>query len=205
MKLNSFINTINLIISCSYIYGWCVNSNIILRLLKPIPVFLMMIQVYWSKLLTYAFLTAMIGDIMLMSDELILFLLGMISFGLTHLLLLKFMNVSQFTIGFINKLIIPIIILLMLIGQYYQIPIILSLSMSCYGSLLLLTMIISWYTDKKIFQGMLCFVISDTLLAIDQFFIKVSYSCIYIITLYWTAMYLISKTTYSKPEIKNKE
>lgn len=196
---------INLIIQISYIYGWCIYSDFLFYLLKPLPILILIYNFNNPKYIFNAFIFALLGDIFLMFDSLISLIFGIISFSITHIYLSKLFlsycsDISKHMIELLSS--IPLTFLILYNYIYDNVPIYLFVPIFFYGCLLINTCMLTVFINKltfnkhiMIFIGMLSFVISDFLLVINMFAFNIKYSCIYVMITYWLSMTLIFLST----------
>ncbi|MFH6944914.1 lysoplasmalogenase [Flavobacterium sp. FlaQc-50] len=181
--------------------------------LKPILIPLLGFGVYFYKkfpskntLLT-ALLFSWIGDVILLFADIaeIYFILGLVSFLLSHLVYCvlfnkqtKTQNKKKRTLFLIGSLVIAcyligmLTVLLPSLGEL-KIPVIVYASAISFMLLLAFNGFLIWKKpgNQYVFIGALMFVISDSILAINKFYAPIEKSSFFIMLTYLVAQYLI--------------
>ncbi|AOW19183.1 lysoplasmalogenase [Urechidicola croceus] len=219
MKSSKLILGIFLIVSILDIIGISIGNETMKYIFKPL--IMLTLMAYYSvvvnnenKLYLAALFFAFIGDVLLMFDTQLNFILGLISFLIAHVLyiiiIVKLLNKStsvQKTIAIVPFLIFYIGLIYLLkdsMGEMLIPVVIYGLIISTFGAVSFL----NYLTKKSVVSlvllgGALFFIVSDSTLAIDKFYQSEGYFSILIMLTYILAQYLICR--FMIVESENKE
>jgi uncharacterized membrane protein YhhN len=200
-----------LIFSLLYLGLVLIEFETITWWLKPFIIPLLSISVFLSgkmefkPLLISALFFSWIGDVVLLfaNQGVIYFIIGLVSFLIAHLFYIILFSKLQKVINLKYKRFIPLV-LLYLVGFLYflweklggmKIPVIIY---ALVISTMLLVAIKGYFTwnsksGKLLLIGAVFFVLSDSILAINKFYVPIYLSSFWIMSTYITAQFLIVK------------
>jgi len=200
-----------LIFSLLYLGLVLIEFETITWWLKPFIIPLLSISVFLSgkmeskPLLISAMFFSWIGDVVLLfaNQGVIYFIIGLVSFLIAHLFYIILFSKLQKVINLKYKRFIPLV-LLYLVGFLYflweklggmKIPVIIY---ALVISTMLLVAIKGYFTwnsksGKLLLIGAVFFVLSDSILAINKFYVPIYLSSFWIMSTYITAQFLIVK------------
>ncbi|HQV36922.1 MAG TPA: lysoplasmalogenase [Flavobacterium sp.] len=200
-----------LIFSLLYLGLVLIEFETITWWLKPFIIPLLSISVFLSgklkfkPLLISALFFSWIGDVVLLfaNQGVIYFIIGLVSFLIAHLFYIILFSKLQKVINLKYKRFIPLV-LLYLVGFLYflweklggmKIPVIIY---ALVISTMLLVAIKGYFTwnsksGKLLLIGAVFFVLSDSILAINKFYVTIYLSSFWIMSTYITALFLIVK------------
>ena len=198
-----------IIVSILDLIGIYLSIDILIYVAKP----LLMITLFWyyymnarilNKLFIVGLAFSFLGDVFLLGDGMGMFIAGLISFLLAHIfyiiLLIKWLKrptLIQIIMASIPYLIIFFLLMIILydgLGEM-RIPVIIyAMTISLFGmiSLIHLLQVRSWNSFILV-SGVLVFILSDSLLALNLFYIPKSFYPIMIMVSYVFAQYLICR------------
>jgi len=199
-----------IIVSIMYVVGIILENDILKFIFKPL--IMISLLVYYlssvnknSYLYIGAVIFSFLGDVFLLFDAEIFFMLGLVAFLIAHLFFIK-MVLKLLKKSSVNKKIIasvPFVIsfsaLLFLLkdslGEMVIPVVIYGMVISVFGAIALLNNLISKSKSSLyLFSGAVFFVISDSLLAINKFYQPQEYYPVIVIITYMVAQYLICKS-----------
>jgi len=222
MKKNKLILGLFVLVSALDIIGIITDNQLMRFIFKPLIMLLLMM--YYSflvepenKLYLAAIFFAFLGDVFLLFDSQLYFMLGLGAFLIGHILyikivagLLKKSSINQKIMAIIPFAIIFVGLLYLLkdnLGELLIPVIIYAFVITTFGAISLLNYII--YKSKSnliLLGGALFFILSDSTLAINKFYQQESYFPVFIMTTYILAQYLICKFMIkSTKELEKKE
>ena len=190
-------------------YGIYFEKQLVVYIAKP----LLMISLFWyyfinTKILNKLFVSGLffsfLGDVLLLGKGQLYFILGLLFFLTAHVFyiimvvnLLRKTRLSQVIVASIPYLLIFITFLTILysgLGEM-KIPVIVyAITISIFGtSSLLLFLQNKTKTSLVLVFGVLIFIISDSVLALNMFYIKQSFYPLLIMITYVAAQYLICR------------
>ena len=208
--MNKKIPLLLFIIVCILdLVGVCFEKNTIIFIAKP----LLMITLFWyyfvnAKTLNKLFVTGLffsfLGDVLLLGSGELYFIFGLLSFLIAHVFyiimvvkLLKNIKLSQVLLASIPYLVIFIVLLTILYSglDEMKIPVIvyaITISVLGMSSLILFLQNKSKINLVLVF-GVLIFIMSDSVLALNMFYYKQSYYPLLIMITYVIAQFLICR------------
>ena len=186
-----------------YCYGLFIDDVILQALSKPIPILLILAQVRPSSKYNFFIMAglffSLIGDILLLAlvDE---FLYGLAAFLITHLFYIVAFLIRNRDVRFVSMLVFYLIggaavyVLYPYTGEF-RYPVIVYV-------FVIVTMAWRAYSQRNYnktalyaYLGAMTFLLSDFILAYNKFIFSYHYSGIISIVIYWTAQYMIAKST----------
>lgn len=197
------------IISLIDFLGIYFNSQITIYIAKP----LLMISLFWyyylnteklNKFFSIGLLFSFLGDVFLLRKGELYFMLGLLSFLIAHVfyIIMVLKNLSKIKLKTVVIAIIPFVIIFTgLLSVLYtslgtmKIPVIIyALTISVFGMVsLLLFLQKKSLPSKTLLIGVLFFIVSDSILAINLFHFQLSYFPLLIMMTYVTAQFLICR------------
>lgn len=210
MKKNKNFLGLFVLVSIMYIIGLLLGNETLKFIFKPL--IMLTLLLYYiksvkrkSKLFIGAVLFSFLGDILLLYDTELFFMLGLVSFLLAHILfismvigMLKRSTIKQKIIAVIPFLGTYVGLLFLLtdsLGEMLIPVVIYGLVISVFGVVSLLNHLISKSNASRyLLFGAVFFVVSDSLLAINKFYEPQEYYPVIVIITYIIAQYLICKS-----------
>jgi len=208
--LNKKIPLLLFIIVCILdLVGVCFEKNTIIFIAKP----LLMITLFWyyfvnAKTLNKLFVTGLffsfLGDVLLLGSGELYFIFGLLSFLIAHVFyiimvvkLFKNTKLSQILLASIPYLLIFMVLLTILYSGLddMKIPVIVyAITISVFGmSSLILFLQNKSKINLVLVFGVLIFIMSDSVLALNMFYYKQSYYPLLIMITYVIAQFLICR------------
>jgi len=210
MKNNKRFLGIFVLVSIMYIVGLLLGNETLKFIFKPL--IMLSLLLYYiksvqikSKLFIGAVLFSFLGDILLLYDTELFFMLGLVSFLLAHILfismvigMLKSSTIKQKISAVIPFLVTYFGLLFLLkdsLGEMLIPVVVYGLVISVFGVVSLLNHLLSKSkASQYLIYGAIFFVISDSLLAINKFYESQEYYPVIVIITYIAAQYLICKS-----------
>ena len=203
-------------VSILYVIGIVLSNDILKFVFKPLIMISLLLYYLGAvnkkhTLYIGAVIFSFLGDVFLLFDGELYFMLGLVSFLIAHLFFI-WMVVKQLKKSAINKKIIasiPFIIsfsaLLFLIkdslGEMLVPVVVYGIVISVFGVVALLNnLIFKSKASLYLFSGAVFFVVSDSLLAINKFYQPQEYYPVIVIITYMVAQYLICKSVIENSE-----
>ncbi|MDC9722622.1 MAG: lysoplasmalogenase [Urechidicola sp.] len=216
MKNNKNFLGLFALVSIMYIIGLISGYEILKFIFKPLIILSLLLYYIKSvkrksKLFIGAVLFSFLGDVLLLYDTELFFMLGLVSFLLAHILFIS-MVVGMLKTSTLKQKIIVIIpflgtymgLLFLLkdsLGELLIPVVIYGLVISVFGVVSLLNHLISKSnTSQYLLFGAVFFVVSDSLLAINKFYESQEYYPVIVIITYILAQYLICKSVILNSE-----
>jgi uncharacterized membrane protein YhhN len=178
-------------------------------ILSSLLVLYLLSVVLWNKMYILALIFSFLGDIFLLFSGELFFILGLISFLIAHILFIKIVvgsiqktSILKIIVSTIPFLILFILFLFILKDSFGEllIPVIIyGITISIFG----ITSLI-YYSEEKstgallMLFGALVFIISDSVLAINKFYLPTLYFEITIMLTYVLSQYFIYKSMILK-------
>jgi len=186
-----------------FCYSVYIDNDILRAIVKPVPLIILLLllkpNTKYKKLIFIGFIFSLLGDIFLMNilDK---FILGLASFLIAHIFYIVAFSKRKKQLNIISSL--PFYAVAgILIFYFYpylgdmKVPVIIYI-------LVIITMVWRAFLQRNFdniavyaLVGAALFAISDTNIAFTKFVQDYDYSKIVTITLYWTAQFLIFKST----------
>lgn len=194
-----------------YNYYWCYDGNESVHYLKPFPLMLLLLinnfrdNKRYTRTLNAVFTAALIGDIFLIGDYIVL---GLISFLIAHIFLLKYLTYRFSSETITSNLILSALSSYLFIKKIgWFIPGNLFYGVWIYGTILLTNYIFSFIKIRKnkyrLFPVAMSFLLySDIILGYELFgfpIMEQKYFCMRIISFYWLGMLILSLMGSLKP------
>lgn len=210
MKNNKRFLGLFVLVSIMYVIGLLLGNETLKFIFKPL--IMLTLLLYYiksvkrkSKLFIGAVLFSFLGDILLLYDTELLFMLGLVSFLIAHIFfismtvgMLKSSTLKQKTIAAIPFLATYFGLLFLLkdsLGELLIPVVVYGFVISVFGFVSLLNHLISKSSASQyLLFGAVFFVISDSLLAINKFYEPQDYYPVIVIITYIIAQYLICKS-----------
>ncbi len=220
MKQSKRILVLFFIVSAVYVVGILSDNNSLKFLFKPL-IMISLILYYLSavkrrnKLFIGAMFFSFLGDIMLLYDSELFFMLGLVSFLVAHVLFItmvvKMLKTSTIklklvaTLPFIISYASLLYILKDSLGSLLIPVIIYGLVISVFGMVSLLNYLtVKNSINSYLFIGAFLFVTSDSLLAINKFYDAQKYYPALVIVTYILAQYFICKFMITRDFVQKK-
>ena len=209
VKIRLLIATIAIAI---FFVGLFLDNYIVRMIAKPVPLFvfisLLKPDFHYRKFIFIGLIFSVIGDLLLEASP-NLFVFGLVAFLIAHVnFIIAFINRGQQ-----NSILATILILLYGAGLYWVLyPNLNSMAIPVLVYVLvILTMVWRAFAQRKFDKfaiyalvGSLFFVFSDSLIALNKFYMVLPYSRGMIMLTYWTAQFLIFYSAFSsKEELKS--
>ena len=207
MKNNKRFLGLFILVSIMYIVGLLMDNEILKFVFKPL--IMLSLLLYYiksvqrkSKLFIGAVLFSFLGDVLLLYDTELFFMLGLVAFLIAHILfismvvsMLKKSSVTQKVTAVIPFLATYFGLLYLLkdsLGELLIPVVIYGLVISIFGVISLLNHLVSKSkASQYLIFGAIFFVVSDSLLAINKFYESQEYYPVIVIVTYMVAQYLI--------------
>ena len=204
MKFKSLI-TIAILSVILYFFGLYTDNHLLRMVTKPLPLIAMMVLLrpvtFYSKFVFIALLFSVIGDLLLEFNT-SMFVFGLIAFLLAHI---------AYTTAFLKrsrKLMAIPFVLLMGYGAVVYWLLYPGLGKMALPVLIYIVVILimSWrsmaqndYDKKAVFAvaGSLLFVVSDSLIAFNKFYVEIQYAHYLIMISYWAAQGLLFYSAFA--------
>ena len=210
MKNNKRFLVFFILVSFLYVIGILLDNDFIKFISKPL--IMLSLLLYYiksvqrkSKLFIGAVLFSFLGDILLLFDSELFFMLGLVSFLIAHILFIS-MVVGMFnkssikqkifaTMPFMFTYVGLLVLLKESLGEMLIPVVIYGLVISVFGVVSLLNhLILKSKASQYLIFGAAFFVVSDSLLAINRFYEAQEYYPVIVIITYIIAQYLICKS-----------
>ena len=204
IKIKSFF-TIGLIAMVFYFMGVYTDSLLVKLVTKPIPIIIMLVLLkpvnHYAKFIFGGLVLSMVGDILLTYGDLY-FVYGLVAFLLAHVAyIIAFLKRSQ------RLMLIPLI-LLMLYGVVVYWLLYPGLGTMAHPVMLYILVILtmSWraiaqrdYNKNAIYAvaGSILFVLSDSIIAFNKFYVEIQHADYLIMFTYWSAQILLFYSAFS--------
>ena len=210
MKNNKRFLVIFILVSFLYVIGILLDNDFIKFISKPL--IMLSLLLYYiksvqrkSKLFIGAVLFSFLGDILLLFDSELFFMLGLVSFLIAHILFISMvvgmLNKSSIqqkifaTMPFMFTYVGLLVLLKESLGEMLIPVVIYGLVISVFGVVSLLNhLILKSKASQYLIFGAAFFVVSDSLLAINRFYEAQEYYPVIVIITYIIAQYLICKS-----------
>ena len=190
-----------------------IGFQVLFAVLKPLTTALMILLVLvfgdrsnpkYYKLTLIALLFCCVGDGILLNSD--WFIFGLLSFLLAHIFFFfSFVALSSFKMNWR-----PLVYLILFAGSIY-LYLLPGLADLKFPVAIYITMIVlmSWQgiahhldtlnqSSGMIFLGVLLFMLSDSILAINRFQVDIPYSAIWILSTYWLAIYYLANAAITR-------
>ena len=210
MKNNKRFLVFFILVSFLYVIGILLDNDFIKFISKPL--IMLSLLLYYiksvqrkSKLFIGAVLFSFLGDILLLFDSELFFMLGLVSFLIAHILFISMvvgmLNKSSIqqkifaTMPFMFTYVGLLVLLKESLGEMLIPVVIYGLVISVFGVVSLLNhLILKSKASQYLIFGAAFFVVSDSLLAINRFYEAQEYYPVIVIITYIIAQYLICKS-----------
>ncbi|MFK5878620.1 MAG: lysoplasmalogenase [Flavobacteriaceae bacterium] len=210
MKNNKRFLGLFVLVSIMYIVGLLLDNEILKFVFKPL--IMLSLLLYYiksvqrkSKLFIGAVLFSFLGDVLLLYDSELFFMLGLVAFLIAHILfismvvgMLKESSAKQKISAMIPFLVTYFGLLYLLkdsLGELLIPVVIYGLVISVFGVVSLLNHLVAKSNPSQyLIYGAIFFVVSDSLLAINKFYESQEYYPVIVIITYIFAQYLICKS-----------
>ena len=210
MKNNKRFLVFFILVSFLYVIGILLDNDFIKFISKPL--IMLSLLLYYiksvqrkSKLFIGAVLFSFLGDILLLFDSELFFMLGLVSFLIAHILFISMvvgmLNKSSIqqkifaTMPFMFTYVGLLVLLKESLGEMLIPVVIYGLVISVFGVVSLLNhLILKSKASQYLIFGAAFFVVSDSLLAINKFYESQEYYPVIVIITYIIAQYLICKS-----------
>ncbi len=207
MKNNKRFLGLFILLSIIYIVGLLLDNDTIKFISKPL--IMLSLLLYYSKsvkkkskLFIGAVLFSFLGDVLLLYNVELFFMLGLVSFLIAHILfismvigMLKKSSVTQkitAIVPFLGTYIGLLFLLKDSLGEMLIPVVIYGLVISVFGMVSLLNhLVVKSKASQYLIYGAIFFVVSDSLLAINKFYEPQEYYPVIVIITYIIAQYLI--------------
>lgn len=216
MKKEKLFTALFVVISLGYLLGLQADIDALKFLFKPlitIALMLMYVNLVKAKNNTYiaALFFSLVGDTMLLYSSEFTFIIGLISFLLTHILIIVILF-KEFKLTEVKHKLMAIVPLFILfyalidflkddLNSLFYPVVVYGLTISFFGIIALANYLQNKSkANRTLLFGAVLFIISDSLLAVDKFSVKTTFLPLLVIVTYMAAQYLICKYMIKKEE-----